>query len=565
MKISKLNKYRLGNFELKPKHIYAKNKLSLIANKIIKKLNLLELKGGSAEHKQIRGNFSDIINNGLNTIKPDDIIDGNSNTIKDTLTKLTNEMNILVTSGNFPMTNEEKEIFAHIIKADKDLAEIFDILTDLLNNKSSNSFDESEKKALKKYLFNIQKGLFNLQIKIIFRKIQKIDKVKFSPILEIIDRKITLMNNFIDQAYDNDANMSPVLPKIESDSWVNKLQDYLYYKIYKYMETKGIVTKVTMSESDTTENYLIDIKQIINSKINDDEEMRFSTKNEETIRNTSLDNFTAEEFITKADINDVINIYNQDFVNNKDILIINTYSKLLDLLTNDNQTIVDKNANANKNIIPTSLTNIINFQYDNMIKSIKEKELSSNVIGSTETVIKVDIPFNSEEEAKQMNYIEFGKKMIPYILITIGKIALDQLVLNDSSNKEKYTIIFNRYKILEEEQKLVINNITDIIQELLFPFMNISGLNNIDNNKITNTIKIINDSNEEENVDLTKFVDKYGLDNLVSYYNLKVKDATLKFSYFNLKLLLNVLGGMDNDDDDDQLSTIIDDYFKPNI
>ena len=37
MKNNKLDKYRLGNFELKPKHIYAKEKLTLIFNNILKK------------------------------------------------------------------------------------------------------------------------------------------------------------------------------------------------------------------------------------------------------------------------------------------------------------------------------------------------------------------------------------------------------------------------------------------------------------------------------------------------------------------------------------------------
>lgn len=534
MKISKLNKYKKGDFELKPKHIYAKNKLSLIANKIIKKLNLLELKGGSEDHKKIRGELSNILNDGLNTIKPDDIIDSNSNTISDTLTLLTQRMKSLVNNTDFKMNNIERGIFDDIIRADTELVGIFNILTELLG-KSPNSFEPEEQALLKKHLFNIQKGLFNLQIKIIFRKIQKIDKVKFSPILEIIDKKITLMNDFIDKAYDDDANTPrvPIAPKI--DTWVSKLQNYLYYKIYKYMKAINIVTQVTMSG--TLESYLGDIKQIINDKII---YLSFATLDKTADKCPDLSNIDVNQFMIDTKINDVITTYNTEFLDNKDTYKIDTYAKLNDLLTESNDIIIGKKQTSGTELTK-DLNDLIEKNYNDIVEEINRQVVPITGDGVEKTKEGDDgSPFRNIHNALTMSIEDHLKILLPYILEVIGKIALKEVNRVKPDMAVNNTEIYETYVKLNPEEKIINSKYFTLYSMIIETFINISGLGIIDNNNTDNTININN-----KKITLKDFIDEYNIKQFVDYFNLRIPEEANKFSYNTLKEVLTLISSFE--------------------
>jgi hypothetical protein len=267
-----------------------------------------------------------------------------------------------------------------------------------------------------------------LQIKIIFRKIQKVDKIKFSPILKIIDDKITLMNRYIDQAYDNDASApsgsSPGAPT-RLHTWVDKLQDYLYYKIYKYFRSKNEndVPNIEITAlNNNKEKYINDVKAIIDQKM---DTLSFSTKSVSTFTDPTL-NMTIIEFIDKVGINTVINTYNSEYVNNSNIHIIDTYQRLHALLTGDNATINSFKQTAGTEI-PEVVTTLINTEYD-IILPLIEKDIKDNSspISST-TTTGDDSPFESEESARNLSLEEYLKKLIPYIVKTIGGIAINVL------------------------------------------------------------------------------------------------------------------------------------------
>lgn len=546
MKISKLNKYRLGNFELKPKHIYAKNKLSLIANKLIKKLNLLELKGGS--ETELRETL---------TTKLNSLADYTDHTnIKTILDELTAQMNTFVTSGAFHMNDSDKALFNDIIEADKELADMFNMLINILTA-NPGSFELDEQELLKKNLFNIQKGLFNLQIKIIFRKmtqINSVNKIKFSPILDIINRKITFMNNYIDQAYDNKTPQDG--PTIKHE-WIDKLQNYLYYKIYKYMINKRIndVTPIDMSGITTVDKYLRDIKDIINEKMT---ALSFVNLNDENSTSSDLGNITVQEFFDKSEIFTVISKYNDEFLNNKAAFKIDTYAKLSSLLTEPSDDVYSKKQ-ITETDPPETLTNLINTEY-NSIKLLIDKEIISKVPTDT-TVPTVPTapteddgsPFRSIDKAKKMSIEEYLKTLIPYILTTIGKIAIDELSRLSEPNKEtanENSIKYDKYIQLSLEDQGKLNNYIDITV-IIDTFFNISGIDKIKNIKSDNTIDI-----NSEKLNLDQFIIKYKISKFVDYFNLRlVTGSGNEFSYFSLQNIIPLINIIDFDVDDPFTST----------
>ena len=170
----KLIKYRKGNFELKSKHIYAKQKLENIRDNILLSSNLV---GGAKSA----------------VIIDYDVI---TKTIEDEITK---DANIITTFEPI-----KKKIFEHLntsqqsnpivislINADNELTKIFNEFHDLKSNNTINDI-------FKKNLIKIQKNLFKLQVKIIFSNLKKIEGVNINQLLVVINKKIEMMNNYIE-------------------------------------------------------------------------------------------------------------------------------------------------------------------------------------------------------------------------------------------------------------------------------------------------------------------------------------------------------------------------------
>jgi hypothetical protein len=214
MKIDKLNKYKLGNFEIKPKHIYAKEKLTQIYNNILKQLKKNQ-HGGYDENELYNDNEArNKIQNKINDTYTTNFDFNDENTTE----KLTGIIN-LIKQEHLKKEADPKQIkiinedFEELIRADEELVSIFDTSKEILE---SDLIDD--RNGLKNQLMNIQKGLFELQVKILFNKLKKIKKVNVTPIFEILNNKISSMNKYMnnlyegydEQVYKHDGNDGPV-------------------------------------------------------------------------------------------------------------------------------------------------------------------------------------------------------------------------------------------------------------------------------------------------------------------------------------------------------------------
>jgi len=176
MKIEKLEKYRKGNFVLKHEHLTAQRKLIHIRNLITRRFNLV---GGDRE----------TVVEKLNLIKKDEFM--NDNTVADIITDIKNNM-----QNEGLLVNSDQQVFEDLMNADKDLVTEFKNY-ESLDSQNYNGLENPEK--VKEELLNIQKSLFNLQVKIIFSKLKKITKVDITPLLSVINNKINRMNNYIEK------------------------------------------------------------------------------------------------------------------------------------------------------------------------------------------------------------------------------------------------------------------------------------------------------------------------------------------------------------------------------
>jgi hypothetical protein len=198
MDIKNFNKYKLGNFVLKSKHIYAKEKLILIYNNILKELK--KQYGGSIQD-QI--NVDEIINK-LNTY-----IDNNFS--KEQILNKDRQREVLInglvdqiktyfetyTASGLYLTNYKlRSIIDNMMEIDKELNTFFENTINLINNNHSYFYDNER---VKNILVKIQKELFKFQVKLIFSKIKKADRYKDN-IIELLDnlrKKISIMNSYL--------------------------------------------------------------------------------------------------------------------------------------------------------------------------------------------------------------------------------------------------------------------------------------------------------------------------------------------------------------------------------
>ncbi len=185
MKIEKLNKCKLGNFELKPKHIYAKNKLNNIVNILIKKyIN----QSGGAQETVNKNNLLEHINK--NGDKSDNFY------TEDDLTKLINHIRTqFQLQNNDPTTIKELNLeFDELMKIDKEMNDEFIKAHDIYTSPLIVDADK-----VKQILIKIQKQLFNLQVNIIFTKLKKIKKIAILPIFKVLEKKIENMNTYMNK------------------------------------------------------------------------------------------------------------------------------------------------------------------------------------------------------------------------------------------------------------------------------------------------------------------------------------------------------------------------------
>lgn len=174
MKIEKLEKYRKGNFVLKFEHLAAQRKLIHIRKLITRKFNLV---GGGRE--PVVDKLSKI----------EGFIDETS--IDDIITKITSNM-----QDEGLLVDADQQVFKELMAADRALVTEFKNY-ESLDSQNYNGLENPEK--VKEELLNIQKSLFNLQVKIIFSKLKKITKVDITPLLSVINNKINRMNNYIEK------------------------------------------------------------------------------------------------------------------------------------------------------------------------------------------------------------------------------------------------------------------------------------------------------------------------------------------------------------------------------
>jgi hypothetical protein len=192
MTSDKLNKYKKGNFELKSKHIYAKKKLENIRDYILLSHNLV----GGAVPDQIT---EMIINPKKNDYDDDDEINIDHKSDKSDKVKYFQNLQEKIktemkTEKNVKLLIKSDNVqFKNIMEADEDIVKVFDDFINLSN------MGNEKKGEVGKLLFNIQKSLFNLQAKIIFSSLKKVDDIDVKPLLNVIEQKINAMNDYIDK------------------------------------------------------------------------------------------------------------------------------------------------------------------------------------------------------------------------------------------------------------------------------------------------------------------------------------------------------------------------------
>jgi hypothetical protein len=174
MKIEKLEKYRKGNFVLKHEHLTAQRKLIHIRNLITRRFNL------------VGGDRKPVVEK-LNLINKDEFM--NDNTVADIITNITSNM-----QDEGLLVDADQQVFQELMAADRALVTEFKNY-ESLDSQNYNGLENPEK--VREELLNIQKSLFNLQVKIIFSKLKKITKVDITPLLSVINNKINRMNNYI--------------------------------------------------------------------------------------------------------------------------------------------------------------------------------------------------------------------------------------------------------------------------------------------------------------------------------------------------------------------------------
>jgi hypothetical protein len=216
MKNKKYDKYILKDFVLTEKHIYARNKLTQIYNNILKKIKKNQFGGMNEEqnnnnesdtNKQIDAAQKELTviiddDNNYDNVDVDvdkkltNILNNFSDSIKENFSSIFNNNNNNINSQLEYDVNE-------LLDVDKDLTKKFiDFINDIKGKKNDN--------YIKEYLIKIYKGLFKLQTKIIFNKLNILKKdIDIAPILQILDKKLDTMNNYMDtlnEVYNNANN-----------------------------------------------------------------------------------------------------------------------------------------------------------------------------------------------------------------------------------------------------------------------------------------------------------------------------------------------------------------------
>ena len=181
--------YKYKNFKLKSKHIYAKKKLENIMNNIL--LNKLY---GGAVPDTITTQINKFFNEEMIEEK-NGIFDTNIDGVTDAFIQQLNHFDSIL-----PDNDESKHLLTTLISADTTLNNEFKQIKKIMKN--GNIVDDNTGILLK-----IQKSLFNLQAKIIFSSLTKIDKVNIQPLLEAFYDKFEAMNAYI-QAQEDEFKKS---------------------------------------------------------------------------------------------------------------------------------------------------------------------------------------------------------------------------------------------------------------------------------------------------------------------------------------------------------------------
>jgi len=244
MHIKKLEKYKKGNFKLKEKHIYAQTKIKKIINHILNK-------------KLIGGTYDDTLRSReavatTVTINEDIMDDMNKETMlnKDNINKYNEAIINEYTKIKQQLSTDEKKSLKQLIQADKDLVEEFKKYN-TISGENYNDFAEPEE--MKESLLKMQKSLFDLQIKILFRKANKLaHKPNIKPLLDIITAKIDAMNKHIETQE------------------INEIQDENERKYYLEKHNKISIIDNHIENLVKHMNELNRIKTLINNPQNDD-------------------------------------------------------------------------------------------------------------------------------------------------------------------------------------------------------------------------------------------------------------------------------------------------------
>jgi hypothetical protein len=233
-----IEKYKKGNFILTDKHIYAQHKLQEIKSLLLQQIGGSSRTLGNNGPKlssnktiktsqsvpnlstsQVKPNLSTPVKTTENPTGHIEIFNKQQEEIITMINKENANFQDVITQIETGAKDLKIEI-GELINADNDLNAEF---ASFMKEENLNKFDdkENDKENIKKQLNEIQKGLYKLQVKIIFQKLSIIEekaetpvqKANITKLLEVINKKIATMNTYIDTKEKQIIDKAPSPPK----------------------------------------------------------------------------------------------------------------------------------------------------------------------------------------------------------------------------------------------------------------------------------------------------------------------------------------------------------------
>jgi len=469
MKNEKLLKYSSGNVVITKKNIIAFEKLKQIKNYLI--IKHFKQQGGTngtnQENKNIKlsSNYHDsklqFFNEERNKVKKN--IDNLNFNNLETNKSMVEEIIKQIQSDAETKIKIDPQNLTELINADKALADSF---TDFIKIQEQNQLTIDDN--VLNTLLEIQKGLFQLQVKIIYNKLEKIKVTHtssdMSPLFTYINNKIKAMNNYMEKQENNkteqhtppgDEDMPKLVETQNLDTNKNdKKQDEspIEFDEDNLIVVDNAPTQLTLANETQPDKTIIN--QLVVDKHNNAnllEEVTNDTKlyNNIIVSNPPIyDDYSLNEYISKSElrIQTLFNKYQIKTFNkfNQLLDILNTIILLINDLHDDNMQNDDIQKLLNEHV-PSFST----YMYNKLFKNTYENAVINNLSHPfTLTEINkneiINFIFNFEEEDDDSHKIANTLLERAYIYIQLYKLNIGDSIIKNNNNGLYFTNIENK-------------------------------------------------------------------------------------------------------------------------